>query len=727
MNNRLLVIFVLMFSLVLNLRAQQQSQQPSPSPPAEPKVVATPEQSSRDDDPEVVRITANLVQIDAVVTKDGKHVTDLKQEDFEILEDGKPQLITQFSYVSNIPEANLADSATSPRPIAPKDAPNIPVKLRPTDTRRTLALVVDDLGISAQTVPILKRQLRKFLDNQLQPNDLVSILFTGGREAGALQQFTTDRRLLNSAVEQLRWNPCSRAGTRVFDGHISLCALSRDTLDRSLEVLRFALRGLRDLPGRKSMVVFSDSLPSETPAVRLPQFEGVPGQASESAGPLRDGADPGIGDQANQASAASSTIAALHRVAELAIRASVVIYAVDTRGLQPNSWQAIDEQPRGSLQSRIRQSSAVLTSRSDFLVEGREGGKLMARETGGFAVFNSNDFGLQRVLDDQRGYYLIGYRPKDETFNRRFHNIKVNVRGSGLEVRTRKGFYGVTDVDAKATELSARDRMSMALMSPFGANDVHVRLTTIYINDPAKGPLLRSLLFLNARDLVFKHLPEGTHEASFDLCSVIFGHAGIVIILQDDKVTLRLRQERYDQVQREGVVYKFDRPVGQVGAFQFRLALHDPVSSRIGAAGQFIEVPNLRNGRLAISGILVGGAGEIENHVRSGPAVRQFPQGSTLNFVYLVYNAAPDPNTRLPQLTVQTRIFRDSNLVHTGQTSTIELNGQTDLARIAAADQLQLGSTLPPGDYVLQIIVNDHMAREKERSVTQWIDFAIVK
>src|SRR5687768_4766825 len=57
---------------------------------------------TKDEQDDVVRITTTLVQLDAVVTKDGKQVTDLTADDFEISEDGRPQTITHFSYISNI-------------------------------------------------------------------------------------------------------------------------------------------------------------------------------------------------------------------------------------------------------------------------------------------------------------------------------------------------------------------------------------------------------------------------------------------------------------------------------------------------------------------------------------------------------------------------------------------------------------------------------------------------
>ena len=89
--------------------------------------------------------------------------------------------------------------------------------------------------------------------------------------------------------------------------------------------------------------------------------------------------------------------------------------------------------------------SVARTAREDGLIE-------VAELTGGLAVFSTNDLagGLARIVDDLSGYYLIGYVPDQATFEgrpgpARFHNVKVEVKRPGLKVRSRKGFYGVTD------------------------------------------------------------------------------------------------------------------------------------------------------------------------------------------------------------------------------------------------------------------------------------------
>src|SRR4029453_12778536 len=99
-----------------------------------------------------------------------------------------------------------------------------------------------------------------------------------------------------------------------------------------------------------------------------------------------------------------------------------------------------------------------------------------------------------------------------------------------------EGFYGVSEDEALPPELTARDQMNKALISPFGANEVPVRLSTYFANDAAKGSLLRTFLYLDARDFHFTDQPDGTREAAFDLDTMLFGDNGRVVNREDKTV-----------------------------------------------------------------------------------------------------------------------------------------------------------------------------------------------
>ena len=98
-----------------------------------------------------------------------------------------------------------------------------------------------------------------------------------------------------------------------------------------------------------------------------------------------------------------------------------------------------------------------------------------------------------------------------------------------------------------------------------------------------------------------------------------------------------------------------------------------------------------------------------------------------MNYAFYIYNARLDKATNNPKLTTQVRIFRDGKSIFTGKENPFNLSAQADLKRLIAGGQIQLGTDLPPGEYVLQVIVNDTLADEKHRTATQWMDFEIVK
>jgi VWFA-related protein len=697
-------------SLILSMLLTAFPQQPAPPPP---KPTPAQEKLPDVDSQDVVKITSNLVQVDVVVTKDDKVVRDLQPEDFEIFEDGKPQTITNFSYVSNVPAAATPAPATNSRD---KLAPIPPAKINLGDQRRIMALVIDDQAISWESIGRVKVQIKKILD-ELSPNDLVAIIRTAG-DVGSLQQFTNDKRVLQSALDGLRWNPCSRAGTNVFRqlGQIgpSLGLCPGYVRNTTLSSLNFILKGMSFLPGRKSLVVFSDDIPIEDKSrstggniiSTMPSSPAAMNSFPESA----TGSLPDLGNDYREQ---------LERIAEVAIRSSVVIYAVDTRGLKYTGLTAADRT------AGIPNILQTQKEREEQLARGREGSDLIARQTGGFLIKNSNDLGLKRIMEDQQGYYLIGFRPAEETFNRNFHHLKARVKRSGLTVRTRDGFYGFTSDQGRPPLLSTTDAMNKAVGSPFGAKDVSIRLTTFFI-DEGKGPVLRSFLYLDPHDLTFSDRPDGLRAANIEVKAILFGDNGKIIQEANQRGSIAVAANTYDRSLREGVIYTFDLPT-KIGGIQFRVALRDVATGRIGSAGQFVDIPNLQSGLLAISGIVMreqtaAGATDPFPDVRVGPAVRRFHQGATADFGYMIYNA-----NHTSQLTAETRLYHDGKMILSPYPLAISLPGQTDPRHLTNRGSLPLTSDMVPGDYVLQIIVTDSASKPKVRVASQWIDFEIVK
>ncbi len=167
----------------------------------------------------VIRINVNLVQVDAtVVDGKGQPVTDLKKEDFVLLQDGKPQALTNFSFVNTkegVVRNTSAQAAPKPAPAVKGAVPPPPMASKPKQIRRTIALVVDDLGLSFDSMARVRQSLKKYVDQEMQPNDLVAIIRTAAG-MGSLQQFTSDKRMLYAAIDHVKFNSFGRVGVSSF-------------------------------------------------------------------------------------------------------------------------------------------------------------------------------------------------------------------------------------------------------------------------------------------------------------------------------------------------------------------------------------------------------------------------------------------------------------------------------------------------------------------------------
>jgi VWFA-related protein len=721
---KFLLPLLLLLLLASSAFAQQAGTLPSP-PPA-------PQQTPKPDDDDVVKITTNLVQVDAVVTDSkGKLVTDLKPEEIEVFEDGRKQKITHFS-LSLEPATATGEPETKSKTAVSNAPPASFNRLKPEDVRRTIAIVVDDLGLSFESTYFVRRALKKFVDEQMRPGDLVAIIRTSGG-MGALQQFTVDKRQLYAAIDRVKYYPAGRSGVSAFapvqaptqgpqgadiDAFNEEANQTRQDMFSvgTLGAISYVIKGLKDLPGRKGILLVSDGF-------RIYSKD-----------------DPARNYQARER---------LTRLIDQANRASVVIYTMNATGLQTLNFTAADDLSGRNTQ----QLQDAMNARRDEAFETQEGLDVLARETGGIPIRNTNDLsgGIRRVLEDQKGFYLIGYRPDEMTFDKRtgrrtYHKLTLKVTRPGkFNVRMRNGFYGVTDED-KPVPRTLAQQMYDALASPFGSTGVHVQLTSLFANDIKAGTYMRSVLYVDTRDLTFTEEANHIHKSTFDVLAMTFGDNGVALDQIGRTYVIQLPDDVYKRTMRDGLVYYITVPVKKPGAYQLRMSFRDTASERIGSANQFIDVPDIKKNRLTLSSVVLRGnlpnanrsnvnpadappqdqEGLDNGSAEASPAVRHFRHGMMLTYGTYVYNARLDKADNLPRLTTQVQLFRDGKPVFTGKELPLPVKEAADWKRLTAGGAIQLGTDLPPGDYVLQITVTDALADQKHRTATQWMDFSIL-
>lgn len=674
----------------------------------------------------VVSVTLSLVQVDAVVTDaDHRAVTDLKADDFEILEDGKRQEITNCAYVP-LREPPSASLAAMPASGASDPNRQVSPPLRAENVRRTIALVVDDLGLSLQGAVVVRSAVHKFVRDQMMPGDLVAIIRTGSG-AGALQQFTADKRLLEAVADRIRYNPIapldifepmgsdevlSRDGATSAFGNPRRAAASwsngedaeqwrRDTLTvGTLGALRAVIAGLRDLPGRKSMLLFSEGF----------HFGQSKADNSDLLERIRD-------------------------IAEVANRASVVVYAVDSRGLQTRSLTAADDLKDSS--GTGPSLAETLSTRRSTAIDKQEGLAALADQTGGLFFHDQTvTKAVDRILEDQRGYYLIGYAPEASTFqglggHPTYHKIKVNLKRPGLHLRSRAGFFGVADRTDGST---APRTLAGALLSPFEGGDLKLSLSSLFLHKPPQASFMRSFLYIDGKDITFTKGDDGQMTARIDMVAVTFGDGGAVVDQIGRGKELKMTPEGYASVLKNGIVYTINVPIRKPGAYQLRVALRDLATGHVGSASQFVQVPSVKKDHLALSGLLVTGArpdaiadsregaAVADENAAATQAVRRFRPGSVLMYGCMVYNAKTRGGSS-PKLLSQMRLFHDGREIKKGAEIPVDVTRQED--GVFTGGGFQLGTGMAPGSYLLELAITDTLADRKHGRVTQTIDFEV--
>jgi VWFA-related protein len=440
--------------------AQSQGSSAPPAAPAPPPSSATTSTQPEPVQGPTFRGGINFVRVDVIVSDNrGNPVTNLRQEDFELTEDGKPQKIEAFKLV-NVTAGGI--------PGAP--APRLPRAIRtPIDEEmeaarddvRVFAVFLDDYHVTQSASMRARQILAEFVETQLQDLDLIGTMYPltpvedirltrdRGAVAGAIRQFLGrkgDYVPRNSFEERYAHMPVSTVET--IRNQVSMSALKG---------LITRLGGLRD--GRKAIIMVSEGFTNLIPPQRDDPIASIPGSAG------RVPPDPvGQQDPRRQSAeffAESEMQTDLRDVFTLANRFNTSIYALDPRGLTPFEYDL-----SGPMVG-LEMDRKVLNSTMDSL-------RVLADETDGRAIVNQNDLakGLRQMMRDSSAYYLIGYSSTQAPTDGKFHEIKVRVRRPNTDVRARKGYWAFTAEDRARAEAPAPKGPPAAVETALAGLDV---------------------------------------------------------------------------------------------------------------------------------------------------------------------------------------------------------------------------------------------------------------
>ncbi len=428
-------VHALLAAAVLLLGAGQQPQTPpQTSPPASQPPAGQPPQQQR---PPVIRSGINFVSVDVIVTdkKTGDVVLDMKQDDFELREDKKPQTVQTFDVVKIDP---LTAPAAPPREI--RSTYDEEAAARDPNTR-LFVLFLDDYHVRRGNDMSVRGPLIDFVQNRLAPQDMVAVMYPLTPVTG--MTFTRNKSALIEAINHFEGRKGDYTPRNEFEDKIAYYPvvqveqIRNDISISALEGAAIKLGGMRD--GRKSIILVSEGFTANVPVQLADPSAALPHVGN----PSQPGRDPAYDPRADAQKFFNDTdlTGKLKEVFDACNRNNTSIYAVDPRGLAVNEYD-------------INQGVSMTTDRQD-LNASIDSLYVLANNTDGRAIVNRNDLGnaMKQIIRDASGYYLLGYTSSSAPTDGKFHAIDVHVKRPNVEVRYRKGYWAYTAEDvARARE-----------------------------------------------------------------------------------------------------------------------------------------------------------------------------------------------------------------------------------------------------------------------------------
>ena len=639
-----------------------------------------------------------LVNVTVREKKTGAPLRNLKQEDFTVLEDGKPQRVTSFDFeqvdvgaVAAPAQAVLA----APKPEAASPAPAAQ-KLDLRD-RRLVVLFFDLTSMQPEEIERAVEAARKFVARQMTPADMVGVVSLGA-SLQVDQDFTSDRGLLDKGLARLS----PSAGGGFEEGASGDSDGTPDTAqgftpddteynifntDRRLEALQAVAASLARIEQKKSIIYFSSGM----------NRTGIENQAE-----LRN---------------------AINR----AVRSNVSIYPMDMRGLQ--AIVPGGEAQQASLRGVSPYSGASVRNAMDSNFTTQETLTTLAAGTGGRAFLDSNDFNavFRKVQEDTSTYYVLGYRSSNPARDGRFRRITVRTSVPGVSLEFRKGYYAPRDF-AHSTKDDREQQLLEELNAESSSTDLDVYLAAGYFRLADNRFYVPVSLVVPGSEIPFTQA-GAKDRATLDIIGVVRDELKRPV--GNIRDTVKLDLDETQQVRRKNVQYQtsFILPPGN---YHLKFVLRENQSGRLGSFETDLIIPDLKKAPVKLSSVVLGthlqAAGKKRSDnvlVRDGneliPNVTHvFSSGQHLYFYYEVYDpakcgaAAPGcaPTEALKHpIHVLTSIQFFHGKVKAFETPLVEARQLTAPERKAAVFEFEVPlAEIKPGFYTCQVNVIDDAA-----------------
>jgi len=569
--------------------AQPQAQSPATSangsvqePSGEMTIKEEP--ATKADEAATFRVNVRLVLARVVVNDARGHaVGNLSKEDFELLDNGKPQLISHFAVEHTGVPAAAASSTTAGAP---------PVAGKPLAVpERYIAYLFDDLHLKFEDISRVRAAAEHRVDN-MAPTDRIAIFSTSGQTA---LDFTDDRAKLHETLKGLQQrpmfggeiDPCpdisfymadlifnkndleatqtaindyvvcsgkaivSDAPWIVRSAAVRVLAIGEQESRLTIGVLKDAVRRISVMPGQRSLILVSPGF--LTPELQSDYYD----------------------------------------VIDRALRGQVIISTLDARGLYV-VLPFGDASQHGHLEADF--PGSTYTAASYTLLETQSASAqadvlaVLASSTGGTFFHNNNDMdeGFRRVAEAPEFYYVLGFTPQNLKMDGKFHTLKVNLRTKEkYDVQARRGYYAPSQAPDAAEE--AKREIEDELLSSEQLHDLPVDLHTQFFKPSDDSAKLTVLAHVDVKRLHYRKA-EGRNENDMTVVMALFDRNGNFLQGNQKRLQMRWKDETLQNKLGSGITLKSSFDV-KPGNYMVRVVARDGEQQLMSAENGAVEIP----------------------------------------------------------------------------------------------------------------------------------------
>lgn len=708
LTRRALAVLFAGLAIGASLLAQEKPPAPAPAPAASSEPQAAPAETA------VFPTGLEQVIVDLVVTdKKGVPIQGLTAADMSVTEDGRPQDIVSFEAIE------LPEQPSTAVPPPPKVSTNA---AKEDQRARTFVLLFDDMHITPWRANQSKAAVASFLEKGTREGDRVSLISSAGgtwwttrMEAGRQKLIdmvkTFDgRRIPDMSPERMSDYEAMRihiyrdpqvvarvlrryetygvtqtmrrdsgAGDSMLAGGVDdpyvtgraseVYFQATTRMRTTLDVMERALNGLAGAKGRKSLILVSEGFIHD---INLDEFK---------------------------------------RVHNAARRSNTAIYFLNARGLEgmPDAMTAqfgpgLPEQDIGFAFAENYDAVA--------------GSEVVASDSGGFTVRNTNNLagGIQRIGDETRVYYLLGYVPTNTARDGKFRKIQVKLANSkNREVRARKGYFAPTESGqtALAPKKGIDPEIQSALDSPWSLDGIPLRMTHFVGDERTLGKAAVLVTTeVDIRGLEFEE-SEGRSLGDLQFLLVVAHRASGEFFRYDQGISMRLQPSTRERYARLWFPITRDFEL-RSGDYQAKIVVRDTRSKRVGTVIHEFEVPEL--GKLRASTPVLSDTPKSPNSVTAeglpggglvALARREFATGSDLLCQFEVYGAKADAASGMPRVVQGYLVRRPDGSVFTSMEPSV-IN-PTSLGKVTRMFGFRL-TDAPLGAYEILMTIRDDLA-----------------